>query len=75
MEIPGSVQRTISTLASKCRRMIFDPRFEKPSFDVAGEVYRCPCCDRFLFRGRLQDGSELEIKCPKCKNMNRLKKI
>jgi rubrerythrin len=75
MEIQGSIQKTISMLASKCRKMIFDPRFKEETFSIYGPVYRCPICDRGLFRGNLMEGTEIEIKCPKCKNFNKMKKL
>lgn len=32
--------------------------------------FRCPYCHMLLFKGKLKEGSSIEIMCRKCKNIS-----
>ncbi len=36
---------------------------------------RCPGCRKLLLKGDIEDGSKIEIKCPRCKQLCRFCKV
>ena len=56
--------------------MMFLPQFKGAAITVDSTAEtRCPVCNMKFFAGRLAPGSQIEIRCRKCKSFTRLKVV
>lgn len=54
----------------KRSRMTTNDKFTQPTIEVASaSQVRCQNCNRLFFKGDIKQGSSIEIKCPKCREI------
>ncbi len=55
---------------------VWDARFQGNTITIAeGKEVHCSICGRLLCKGQFGEGSEVEFKCPRCRNMIRFRKL